>query len=158
MGSEIVVATICYMLTRLVSLGGNEGTLGGEDLAVGSVGDDATLSLQLQVLRALDGGETKLAAGVDGLSSRELELGATESLDGVGDVLIEGADRDEDLSNVNAGYETIRLTEGTTHTGLESIGSGAGQHLVDTQNVEGVGAHTQVETILTAHLGEVLCR
>lgn len=137
-------------------MGGGEGTLGVDDLAVSSVSHDATLLLELQVISTLNAGETPDAGDVDLLTSRELELGTTESLHSVGDVLLESTDGHDDLSDVNAGDETIGLTEGTTHTGLETIGTGTGQHLVDTQDVEGVGAHTQVETILTAGLHGVL--
>ena len=42
------------------------------------------------------------------------------------------------------------------HTGLETIGAGAGQHLVDAQHVEGVDAHAHVERVLAAVLGDVL--
>jgi hypothetical protein len=135
---------------------GGEGTLGIDDLAVGTIGLDAALLLELQVLSTLDTSETPSTRDVDLLTSRELELGTTETFDGVGDVLFEGADGHEDLTNVNASDEAIRLTEGTTHTGLETIGAGAGQHLVDTQDVEGVRADTQVETFLTAHLHGIL--
>ena len=142
-------------MTSLVT-NGNEGTLGVEDLAVSSVLLDAALLLELQVLRAVNTSETPGTGDVDLLTSRELELGTTESFDSVGDVLLEGTDGHEDLADVDTGDETIRLTEGTTHTSLETIGSGAGQHLVDTENVEGVGTDAQVETILTAGLSQVL--
>jgi hypothetical protein len=142
--------------TLLLLMGGDEGTLGVDNLAVGTILLDAALLLELQVLSALDASETPDAGDVDLLTSRILELGTAEALNSMGDVLLEGTDGHEDLSDVNTGDEAIRLTEGTTHTSLETIGSGAGQHLVDTQDVEGVGAHTQMETILTAHLHGIL--
>lgn len=142
-------------MTSLVRTG-NEGALGGENLAVSSVRLDASGLLELQVLSTLNTGETPNTGDVDLLTSRELELGTTESFDSVGDVLLEGTDGHEDLADVDTGDETIRLTEGSTHTSLETIGSGAGKHLVDTEDVEGVGTDAQVETILTGGLGEVL--
>jgi hypothetical protein len=135
---------------------GHEGSLGAEDLAVSSVLLDLALLLELQVLSAVDTSETPSAGDVDLLTSGELELGTTEALNGVRNVLLEGADGHEDLSDVNTGDQAVGLSEGTTHTGLETIGSGAGQHLVDTEDVEGVGTDAQVETILTAELGGVL--
>lgn len=134
----------------------DEGALGVENLAVSSVLLDASSLLELQVLGTLDTGEAPNTGDVDLLTSRELELGTTESFDSVGDVLLEGTDGHEDLADVDTGDEAVRLTEGTTHTGLETIGSGARQHLVDTEDVEGVGTDAQVETILTAGLGHVL--
>lgn len=44
----------------------------------------------------------------------------------------------------------------TSHAGLETIGTGAGKHLVDTENVEGVDANAHVEGILAGVLGHVL--
>lgn len=69
---------------------------------------------------------------------------------------IAGADTQDDLANVDTGDSAVRLAPGTTHTGLQSIGTGARQHLVDSDDVEGVGADAQVETLLAAVLDEVL--
>jgi hypothetical protein len=68
---------------------------------------------------------------------------------------VTGADGQNDLANVHTGDETLGLTEGTTHTGLQTIGTSARQHLVDTDDVEGVDADAQVETFLTGDLHEV---
>jgi hypothetical protein len=68
---------------------------------------------------------------------------------------VTGADGQEDLANVHTGDETLGLTEGTTHTGLKTIGTSARQHLVDTDDVEGVDTDAQVETFLTGDLHEV---
>lgn len=69
---------------------------------------------------------------------------------------VTSADAHDDLTNVDTGNSAVRLAPGTTHTGLQSIGTSARQHLVDTDDVEGVGADTQVETFLAAVLDEVL--
>ena len=58
---------------------------------------------------------------------------------------ITGPHREQDLADVDAGYGSIGLAPGTTHTGLQSIGTGARQHLVDTYDVVGMGAHTEME-------------
>ena len=62
----------------------------------------------------------------------------------------------EDLADVDTGDSAVGLAPGTTHTSLQSIGTGARQHLVDTDDVEGVGADAQVETFLSGNLDEVL--
>jgi hypothetical protein len=69
---------------------------------------------------------------------------------------ITSADAHENLANVDTGDSAVGLTPGTTHTGLQSIGTGTRQHLVDTDNVEGVGADSEVETLFTGVLDEVL--
>ena len=68
------------------------------------------------------------------------------------------SDAQNDLTNVDTGDGAVRLAESTTHTGLESIGSGARQHLVDTDNVVRVGAHAEMETFLSCDLDEVPAR
>ncbi len=59
-----------------------------------------------------------------------------------------------EITNQNG--RTKRLSESTTHTGLETIGTGTRQHLVNTQNVEGMDTDTQVERVLSRGLGDVL--
>jgi hypothetical protein len=90
------------------------------------------------------------------LATGELVLRPSESLDGSSTVGVTGADRQEDLADVDTSDGTVGLTPGTTHTGLESIRTGTRQHLVDTDDVEGVGTDSHVETILSGNLDEVL--
>ena len=68
------------------------------------------------------------------------------------------SDAQNDLTNVHTGDGAVGLAESTTHTGLESIGSGARQHLVDTDDVVRVGAHAEMETFLSCDLDEVPAR
>ena len=68
------------------------------------------------------------------------------------------SDAQNDLTNVDTGDGAVGLAESTTHTGLESIGSGARQHLVDTDDVVRVGAHAEMETFLSCDLDEVPAR
>lgn len=71
-------------------------------------------------------------------------------------MVVLAADGHEDLANVDTGDLAVRLAEGTTHTGLQSIGTGAGKHLVDTDDVEGVHTDTQVERLLACLLHDIL--
>lgn len=75
---------------------------------------------------------------------------------GISRTSITGADTHDDLTNVDTGDGAVRLAPGTTHTSLQSIGTGARQHLVDTDDVEGVGADAEVESVLSGVLDEVL--
>lgn len=63
--------------------------------------------------------------------------------------------REDDLADVDTGDKAVGLAESTTHTGLKSIGTSARQHLVDTDDVVGVGADAEVETFLTGGLHHV---
>jgi hypothetical protein len=69
---------------------------------------------------------------------------------------VTSADAHDDLTNVDTGDSAVGLAPGTTHTGLQSIGTSARQHLVDTDDVVRVSADTQVETFLSGVLDEVL--
>lgn len=63
--------------------------------------------------------------------------------------------RQDDLADVDTGDKAVGLAERTTHTGLQSIGTSARQHLVDTDDVVRVGADAEVETFLTGSLHHV---
>jgi hypothetical protein len=69
---------------------------------------------------------------------------------------VTSADAHDDLANVDTGDSAVGLAPGTTHTSLQSIGTGARQHLVDADDVEGVGADAEMETLLAGVLDEVL--
>ena len=136
------------------------------------------LLLELEVILTVNVGETPLAGDDDLLATGELVTGTTESLLDDGGVLVLGTDRKDDLANVDTGDGTVRLAPGTTHTSLESrervavrrelykrktprernvpIGSGTRQHLVDTEDVEGVDTDPHVEGILSRGLGDIL--
>lgn len=60
------------------------------------------------------------------------------------------------MANVDTGNLAVWLSESTTHTGLQSIGTSATQHLVDADDMVRVGADTQVEGFLAGNLGQVL--
>ena len=85
-----------------------------------------------------------------------LVLGATESLKGNSAGGVPGSDGQNDLANVHTGNGTVGLAESTTHSSLQSIGTGARQHLVDADDVVRVGADAEMETFLTGRLDEVL--
>jgi len=60
------------------------------------------------------------------------------------------------LINADASGLDVGLTESTSHTLLESIGTSAGQHLVDTDSVPGVDTDTHVEGVLGGLCNHVL--
>lgn len=145
-----------------------------EELDVSTVDLDAASSLALEVVVAAEGSEAPVLGDDDLLATGELVLRSSKSLES--EVLVCGelvigrleinprvrltgvasADAEDDLANVDTGDSAVGLAPGTTHTSLQSIGTGARQHLVDADDVEGVGADAQVETLLAAVLDEVL--
>jgi hypothetical protein len=146
---------------RLESLGETahvvlQGTVVGQELDVGTIDLDAAGSLALQVLIAAERGEAPVLGDNDLLASRELVLGAAEGLKSEVTVGVTSADAHDDLADVDTGNSTVGLAPGTTHTSLQSIGTGARQHLVDADDVERMGADAEVETLLAGVLDEVL--
>ena len=97
-----------------------------------------------------------LSALNDLLATRELELGATQSLAGMGSIVVLAAHRKENLANVDPSTGTLGLAEGTPHSSLEPISPSARKHLVDTEHMEGMNSDPEVESILPCRLGHVL--
>lgn len=64
--------------------------------------------------------------------------------------------RQDDLANVDACDSAVGLPPGATHAGLQTIGTSAGKHLVDAEDVEGVDADAEMEGVLARRLGDVL--
>jgi hypothetical protein len=153
-------------------------TLAGKVLDVATIVDDLTSGTSLNELFAGQLGETPVLRDNDLLLTRELVLAASESFHDGGLVVVLGADREDDLTNVDTGNETVGLTESTTHTSLKStrkiisksnsfffetsyykslpISTSTRQHLVDTGDMVRVDTDTHVEGVLTAGLGHVL--
>ena len=65
--------------------------------------------------------------------------------------MITSPHREQDLANVDTGHGAIGLTPRPTHTGLQSIGAGTGQHLVDTDNMVGVSANAEVKAFFAGN-------
>jgi len=132
-----------------------DGTVVCQELDVGTVRLDLTVLPLLHVLLAAEGSETPVLGDNDLLTTRELVLAPSQSLQGGGTVGVTGTDRQEDLTDVDTSDGPVGFTPSTTHTSLKPIRSGTGQHLVDTDDVEGVGTNPQVETILSGNLDKV---
>lgn len=101
-------------------------------------------------------GETPLVGAHDLLSSRELELCSSKSFDHVKSIGVLGAHREDDLTNSNAGSHFHGFAVRPTHTGRKSIGTGAGKHLILSDNVERVSSATNVVTFFAGGLCQVL--
>jgi hypothetical protein len=127
-----------------------------DKLDVGSIGNKASVLAELGILLAVELGESPLLGDDDLLPSRELEGSAAGGLHDVLGHVVLAADREDDLTNLHTSHDTVGLSEGTTHSSLETISSGAGKHFVDTDHVPWVHSHTHVEAFLGSHLNDVL--
>jgi hypothetical protein len=63
--------------------------------------------------------------------------------------------REKNLANVHTGDTSIGLSPSTTHTSLQSIGTGTGQHLIDADDMVWVSANSEMETFLSGYLDQV---
>jgi len=130
--------------------------IAGDVLHTTAIGNQTLLSHHVIEVSGIELCEAILLGDVDLLASGELELGSAESLD---DVLLVGGlgtHRHDHLTNAHTGNGALGLTESTTHSSLEPIGSGTGQHFVDADDMEGMQTHTDVEAILATGLHHVL--
>lgn len=93
-------------------------------------------------------GEAEFTGDEDLLTAGELETTSVHGFLSVLKVLWLGSERHKDLIDGDTGSLDVWLTEGTSHTLLESIGTSAGQHLVDTDSVPWVRSNSQVEAVL----------
>ena len=134
----------------------------GERTVVSVVPSVGTARGQLLALPPLlvDGlgelGESPVARGVDLLTAGELHLGSSEGLNGASLMLVLAPQRHQGLSDVHSGDRSLGLSEGTSHTGLEPVSASTRQHLVDSEHVEGVLPHSDMEGVLSAELDHVL--
>merc|ERR1719174_1129572 len=95
---------------------------------------------------------------MDLLAARDLALRTAQGLASGVALVGTGSDRQEDLTDVHTGDRAVGLAPRTTHTGLETICTSAGQHLVDTHDVERVRANAEVERILPGQADHALVR
>lgn len=79
---------------------------------------------------------TRTKNEADLLAAGELHLGTLERLKEVGEMVITASCGHDNLTNMYAGHGALGLPESATHTGLQTIGAGTWQHLVDADHVE----------------------
>ena len=133
-----------------------ERSMGSQGLHADTVTLDLALLLELDELGVDVLGESVFTGDKDLLTAGELELGSTEGLASVGDVLGLCSDGDEDGADFDTSGLAESLAVSVTHTGLKSISTGAGEHLVDADDVPGVDSDSDMETFLTRVVLHVL--
>ena len=121
-----------------------------EGLHVDTIALDLTRCLHSLEIGVNVLGETVFTGDEDLLAARELELGTTESLLSMLNVLSLCSDGDKNGANVDTGRLTESLTVGVAHTSLKSISTGAREHLVDADDVPRVHSDSDMETFLTS--------
>ena len=100
-------------------------------------------------------GETPFFRQNDFLLTWELVSGSSQSFNNNVFVGVFGSTRENNLTNVNSGSQTVRFTPSTSHTLLQSIGTGTRQHFVDSQNMEWMDSDSQMESISPNGFGDV---
>lgn len=126
------------------------------DLQVASILAYGSRGSKFWIGFAADLRETPFLGNNDLLATRELVSSTSESLNDDRLVGVLCSNREQDLTNVDTGDGAVGLAPSATHTSLESIGSSAGQHLVDTDDVEWMNTDTKMERVLARGLCNVL--
>jgi len=126
-----------------------------QELNICSVDQNTALLLQLDIFLTSQWRETPVLADNDLLATGKLVHGSSESLDGGGAVGISSSDGEKNLTNVDTSDCAVGLAPGTSHSSLKSIGTGAGQHLVDSDDMVWVCSDTEMETFLASDLDKI---
>merc|ERR1712196_22887 len=103
-----------------------------------------------------DVGEAPHARAVDLLPACNLVLGPVQGLQSMLTHIVPASDGSNHLANVHSGHSSIGLSECSTHACLQSIGTRAGEHLVDTEDMEGMHTDTDMEGIFARILHHIL--
>lgn len=85
------------------------------------------IRLQLRIILLINIREAPFLADDDLLAAGELVPGTAESLDDDGGVGLFGADGEDDLPDVDAGYGSVGLAPCAAHAGLETMGGMMGR-------------------------------
>merc|ERR1719186_1618370 len=128
----------------------------GKILHTHTIWDKTAISQHGLVFITFPLGEAPLLGDVNLLSAGELKLGSSQSFNNVSLMLVMATHTQQNLSNLYSGNCAVGLAEGTSHSSLKPISSGAWQHFVDTQHVEGVNSHSDMELVLCTVLYQVL--
>ena len=159
---EYIFESVCWVCVYVLSVLFSEELKSGKrtsltnDLDTRTIVDDFLLVSETRVLSSGEIGETPLVRSDDFLSTREFSLGSLESFHGELDVSFLDSDGEQNGSDVNTGSLAECLTEGSSHTSLESICTSAWKHFVDSEHVPRVNSASQVESILGDELNHIL--
>ena len=157
MGASHEKGVVCSSLSSLHPfLEAIEGSVRPEGLHVDTVTLDLAFLLESDESRVNVLGEAVFTGDENLLTAGELELGTTEGLLSVGHVLGLSSDGDQDGADADTGRFTEGLSVSVTHTGLKSISTGAGEHLVDADHMPGMNSDPDMETLLTRVVLHVL--
>lgn len=121
----------------------------GESLYVDTVSLDLALLSQFVESGHNVGGESEFTGDENLLATWELELSSSEGFLSSSNLVWLGSDGHKDGSNVDTGSLAETLSIGVSHTGLESISTSAGKHLVDADHMPWVDSDSNMETKFT---------
>lgn len=126
-----------------------------QELHICAVDQDSAFLLESDVLVSSQWCESPVLADNDLLSAREFVHRSSKSFNGVCAVAVVSSDRKENLANVYASNSSVWFAPGTSHSSLQSIGTSARQHLVDTDDVIRMSSDAEMEVVLSSSLDEV---
>ena len=113
--STVNISDPCQNSRVLAANQSPQWTAAGQPAHIRSIWDEATLRLPAVVLLLGEASEAELVGDVHFLATGKLELGTTQSFDCNVDLLILGADGDQDLADIHSGSRAVRLAESPAH-------------------------------------------
>lgn len=91
----------------------------------------------------------------EGFHASAQSLGLNDKKESRRRTVVTSPDGEKDLADVHTRNASVGLTPRTAHTRLQSIGTGARQHLVDADDVVWMSADTKMETFFSGDFDEV---
>ena len=125
------------------------------DLHSSSVRNQLVGNAKSLILCAREASESKVVRHENFLTAGKFVLGAAQRLHSVGLVDVLGAHAHQNLANSHTSASSGGLSPRLTHSSLQSIGSGASQHLVDADHVVRVNANAHVKVVLSSSVTQV---
>jgi len=124
-------------------------------LYIDTVFNQFSLFLQLHIFSLHEFSKTPFFRDNDSLFTREFVFSSSQCFHSMWNILLGATYRIQWLSNINSGAFFHWLTISLSHTSLESIGTSAGQHFVDTDNVPRMNSASHVEGVFTSFFGHI---
>ena len=126
-----------------------------QELNVCTIHQNPAFLLQFDVFIPLQRCESPILADNDLLAAWKLVRRSSQSFNSRSAMRITSSDGEEDLTDVDTSDSSVRLSPRATHTSLQSIGTSAGQHLVDSYDMVGVSANTEMKAFLSGNFDQV---
>jgi len=130
----------------------------GQPLHVGAVRNQTSEAFPLLEIVFLESCKAPLGGHVNFLTTRKFEFGSSKCFHRRRALLFFRSDGHEHLADAATRHSSVAFTPCPAHASLKAICSRARKHFVDTNNMERVWPHPDVEKVLPRSLNHALVR